>query len=98
MCVDFVKVHYQPERGSLMMYTVDSTTATSATLPNLQCNTEYTIWVHVRGGQINRTNSPRMVSLYTQQKQIGCFNHSVVALVADKLKRQWLCIVYLLIA
>jgi len=24
------------------------------------------------------------------QKQIGCFNHRVVALVADKLERQWL--------
>ena len=33
---------------------------------------------------------------HTQQKQIGCFNHRlrVVTLVADKLKRQWLCIVY----
>ena len=30
----------------------------------------------------------------TQQKQIGCFNHREVTLVADKLKRQWLCIVY----
>ena len=29
----------------------------------------------------------------TQQKQNG-FNHRVVTLVADKLKRQWLCIVY----
>ena len=28
------------------------------------------------------------------QKQIGCFNHRVVTLVADKLKKQWLCIVY----
>ena len=27
---------------------------------------------------------------YTLQKQIGCFNHRVVALVADKLERQWL--------
>ena len=24
------------------------------------------------------------------QKQVGCFNHRVVALVADKLERQWL--------
>ena len=32
------------------MYTVDNTTATSATLSNLQCNTEYTIWVQARGG------------------------------------------------
>ena len=23
------------------------------------------------------------------QKQVGCFNHRVVALVADKLERQW---------
>ena len=29
MCVDLVRVHYQPEGGSLMMYTVDNTTATS---------------------------------------------------------------------
>ena len=43
--LDLVRVHYQPEGSSLMMYTVDSITATSATLPNLQCNTNYTIWV-----------------------------------------------------
>ena len=61
--LDLVRVHYQPEGSSLMMYTVDSITATSATLPNLQCNTNYTIWVHARGGQINRTSAPRMVSL-----------------------------------
>ena len=35
MCADLVRVHYQPEGGSLMMYTVNNTTATSATLPNL---------------------------------------------------------------
>ena len=63
MCIDLVRVHYQPEGGSLMIHTVDSTRATSATLPNLQCNTKYTIWVHARGGQINRTNTSRMVSL-----------------------------------
>ena len=39
-----------------MMYTVDSTTATSATLYNLQCNTEYTVWAHARGG-LNDTRS-----------------------------------------
>ena len=33
-------------------------------------------------------------AMHAQQKQIGCFNHRVVTLVADKLKRQWLCIVY----
>ena len=63
MYINRVRVHYQPEGGSVMMYTVDSTRATSATLPNLHCNTKYTIWVHVRGGQINRTSVPRMVSL-----------------------------------
>ena len=63
MCVDLVRVHYQPEGGSLMMYTVDSTTATSATLPNLQCNTKYTIWVHARGGQIDKTSITIVVSL-----------------------------------
>ena len=46
-----------------MMYTVDSTTATSATLPNLQCNTEYTIWVYARGGLHNKMSVPRMISL-----------------------------------
>ena len=46
-----------------MMHTVGNTTATSATLPNLQCNTKYTIWVYAKGGQINRTSTPRMVSL-----------------------------------
>ena len=61
-CVDLVKVHYQPEGGSLMMYTVD-TTATSATLPNLQCNTKYTIWVHIRGSQLSKTSAPKMVYL-----------------------------------
>ena len=25
----------------------------------------------------------------TLQKQVGCFNHRVVSLVADKLERQW---------
>ena len=29
---------------------------------------------------------PDIVAL---QKQVGCFNHRVVALVADKLERQW---------
>ena len=63
MCVDLVRVHYQPEGGSLMMYTVENITATSATLPNLQCNTKYTICVHVRDGQTNSTSAPTMVSL-----------------------------------
>ena len=61
--LDVVRVHYQPEGGSLMMYTVDNTTSTSATLPNLQCNTKYTVWVYASGGQINTRSVPRMVSL-----------------------------------
>ena len=64
MCVDLVRVHYQPEGGSLMRYTVDNTTATSATLSNLQCNTEYTIWVYARSGQSTSTTSvSRMIYL-----------------------------------
>ena len=65
MCVDLVRVHYQPEGGSLMMYTVDSTTATNATLPNLQCNMKYTVWVYVESGSNKTKNmsSPRIVSL-----------------------------------
>ena len=63
MCVALVRVDYQPEGGSLMMHTVRSMTATGATLPNLQCNTKYTIWVHAIG-RVNDTRSdPRMISL-----------------------------------
>ena len=62
-CVDLVRVHYQPEGGSLMMYTVDNTTATSATLPNLQCNTKYTIWVHARDGLNNARSSFTLATL-----------------------------------
>ena len=63
VCVDNVIVHYQHEGGSLMNYTVGNTTATSATLPNLQCNTKYTVWVQARGGGTDRRSSSRMVSL-----------------------------------
>ena len=62
-CVDLVRVHYQPEGGSLMMYTVSNTTVTSATLPNLQCNTEYTINVRTERGLTSITSVHRMVSL-----------------------------------
>ena len=61
--LDLVRVHYQPEGGSLMMYTVDNTTAMNATLPNLQCNTKYTIWVYARGGLNNSRSLPIMVNL-----------------------------------
>ena len=66
MCVNFVKLRYQPEGGSLMMYTVGNTTATtSAILPNLQCNTNYTIRVYAESGSNKAGNMsvPRMVSI-----------------------------------
>ena len=67
MCISNVTVHYQSEGSSLMNYTLSNTTATSATLSNLQCNTEYTIWVVARGGQTATTSVPIMVSqgMYT---------------------------------
>ena len=65
VCIDLVRVDYQPVEGSLMMYAVDNTTATSATLPNLQCNTKFTIWVYVESGSNSTSNisSPRLVVL-----------------------------------
>ena len=36
--------------------------------------------------------------MHAQKKQSDCFNHRVVTMVADKLKRQWLWEVHLLIA
>ena len=55
ICVDLITVHYQPQEGSLMNHAVGNSTATtSAILPNLQCDTNYTIWVEARGGQISR--------------------------------------------
>jgi len=49
VCLDSVRVDYQPEGGSRMVYTVDSAIATSATLSNLQCNTQYSIGVFADG-------------------------------------------------
>ena len=63
ICVDLVRVHYQPEGGSRIMYTVGNTTATSATLPNLQCNTKYNISIYARDGQANKQSHPFMVYL-----------------------------------
>ena len=62
-CLDSVSVNYQPEGGSQMMYTVDSATATSATLSNLQCNTRYTISVYASGGRTGKRSLIRVVSL-----------------------------------
>ena len=69
MCVDLVRVHYQPEGGSLMMYTVDNTTVTGATVPNLQCNTEYTIRVYAEGGGLGPS---RLVFLPTRGTKYTC--------------------------
>jgi len=68
LCLDSVRVDYQPEGGSLMMYTVASATATSATLSNLLCNTQYTISVYAEGDRtggrsIGKRSVTRMVSL-----------------------------------
>jgi len=63
VCLDSVRVDYQPEGGSLMMYTVDSATAASATLSNLQCNTQYNISVYAQGGRIGNRSVNRVVSL-----------------------------------
>ena len=62
MCLDSVRVDYQPEGGSLMMYTVDNATATSATLSNLLCNTQYTISVYASGGTTGMRSLYRTVS------------------------------------
>jgi len=62
-CVDSVTVDYQPEGGSLMMYTVDSATATSATLSDLQCNTQYFITVRARGSVLIKSSTASVVSV-----------------------------------
>ena len=64
MCLESVRVDYRPE-GVFhpMMYTVDSRTATSANLSNLQCNTQYTISVYADGGRTGKRNVTRVVSL-----------------------------------
>ena len=63
MCLDSVRVDYLPEGGSLMMYTVDNATATSATLSNLPCNTQYTISVVAEGGITSMRSLATVVSL-----------------------------------
>ena len=64
MCLESVRVDYRPE-GVFhpMMYTVDSRTATSATLSNLQCSTQYTISVYAEGGRTGKRSVTRVVSL-----------------------------------
>ena len=63
ICLDSVRVDYQPEGGSLMMYPVDSATATNAALSNLQCNTQYTISVYAEGGRTSNRSATTVVSL-----------------------------------
>ena len=59
-----------------MMYTVGNTTAaTSATLPNLQCNTAYTIWVYASGGS-NDTRSAPIIVFYQQEVCIFSLTNS----------------------
>ena len=40
--------------------------------------------------QISCNLEPCCLNRLSLQKQVGCFNHRVVTLVADKLERQWL--------
>jgi len=63
LCLDSIRVDYRPEGGSPMMYTVDNATATSATLSNLQCNTQYFITVHARGGVLTKSSTTLVVSV-----------------------------------
>ena len=66
MCINLVRVRYRPEgtqEGSRMMYTVDNTTATTATLANLQCNTKYIVLVYASGRQGGITSVSRMAFL-----------------------------------
>jgi len=61
MCLGSVRVDYQPERCSLIMYTVENAAATSATLSNLQCNTQYTIRVYAEGVRTGSRSAPIIV-------------------------------------
>ena len=72
MCTDVVRVHYQPEGGSRMMYPVGNTTTTSVTLHNLQCNTKYTISVYAEGRGTGTTSVYRMVSLPARGRHLSC--------------------------
>jgi len=46
-----------------MMHTVDTTSATSTILSNLQCNTQYNISVYAGGRRTSNWSVPRVVSL-----------------------------------
>jgi len=64
LCIESVRVDYQPVGVfNPIVSTVDSATATSATLSNLQCNTQYTISVYAEGGGTGHRSVARVVSL-----------------------------------
>ena len=75
LCLDSVRVDYQPEGGSLM-YTVDNATATSATSSNLQCNTQYFITVRARGGVLTKSSTTLVVSVPARGNVTGVDTYS----------------------
>ena len=63
ICVDLVQVYYLPVEGPRTVG--NSTATTSATLPNLQCDTHYTIWVKAWGDRISKESQHVMVYMPT---------------------------------
>ena len=64
-----------------MMYTVDNTTAiTSATLPNLECTTEYNVCVYVESGShmTGNMSASRMVSLPARGTYIMYIKYTIL--------------------
>ena len=55
-----------------MMYTVDNTAATNANLSDLQCNTEYTVWVQAKCGRTGKTSVFRTVFLPARGMYLCC--------------------------
>ena len=84
MCVNVVRVHYQPKGGSLMVYMAGSaTTVTSATLPNLQCDTQYTIWINASGGQTKQSSDVSKMVYYLPARGKLSFVHAVNFIVIN---------------
>ena len=83
MCVNVVRVHYRPEGGSLMMYTAGNTTATTnATLSNLQCDTQYTIWINASGGQTKQSSDVGKMAYLPARGKLS-FVHAVNFIVIN---------------
>ena len=61
ICVDLVQIYYLPVKDPRTVG--NSTATTSATLPNLQCDTHYTIWVKAWGDRISKESQHVMVYL-----------------------------------